>query len=128
MFNSEYCDVQYIVEDKVVLLTWKKFSSGENYRDPVKYSLEIFNSNEVSNYVVDARNGFEDEKADVNWVFSEFLPPMANTNCKKVIFIMEIVNNIEGEMDMWTKKFSEYFRVFRVTSYEEALEKLQCVL
>ena len=128
MFDSEFCNVQYNIEDKVVLLTWKKFSSGENYRKPVKYSLEIFNSNQVENYVVDARNGFEDEKADVYWVFSEFLPQMANTDCKKVIFIMEVVNNIEGEMDMWTKKFSEYFRVFRVTSYEEALEKLHCDL
>ena len=125
MFDSEYCNVQYIVKDGVVLLTWKKFSSGENYRNPVNYSLEIFNSNQVCNYVVDARNGFEDEKADVDWVCSEFLPKIANTACKTVVFIMEVVNDIEGEMDMWTKIFSEYFRVFRVTSYEEALEKLK---
>jgi len=125
MFDSEFCNVQYNIEDRVVLLTWKKFSSGQNYRDPVKYSLEIFKSNQVSNYVVDARNGFEDEKGDVDWVFTEFLPKMGNTACKKVVFIMEVVNNIQGEMDMWTKKFSEYFKVIKATTYEEALEKLQ---
>jgi len=128
MFDSEYCNVQYNMEDKVVLLTWKKFCSGQNYRNPVNYSLKLFNSKKVSIYVVDARNGFEDEKADVDWVCTEFLPKMANTYCKTVVFIMEAVNNIEGEMDMWTKKFLEYFRVLRVTSYEEALEQLQCDL
>ena len=128
MFDSEYCNVQYLIEDKVVLLTWKKFSSGENYRNPMNYSLEIFNSNQVSNFVVDARNGFEDEKADVDWAFTEFLPKMADTNCKKVVFIMEVVNDIQGEMDMWTKEFSRYFRVFRATSYKEALELLESEL
>ena len=95
MFNSEFCNVRYSIEDKVVLLTWKKFSSGENYRNPVNYSLELFKSNQVSNFVVDARNGFEDEKADVDWVFTEFSPKMADTNCKKVVFIMEVVNDIQ---------------------------------
>ena len=128
MFDSEYCNVKYMIEDKVVLLTWKKFSGGENYRNPVKYSLEIFDSNKLSDFVVDVRNGFEDEKTDVDWVITEFLPKMADTSCKKVVFIMEVVNDIEGEMDMWTKEFSRYFRVFRAMSYKEALELLKSEL
>ena len=50
------------------------------------------------------------------------LPLLAKTSCKSVVFIMEKVNEIEGEMDMWTKEFSKYFHVFRVESYEKALE------
>lgn len=36
--------------------------------------------------------------------------------------IMSEVNDIEGEMDMWTKEFSKYFKVVHTTSYEKAIE------
>lgn len=68
----------------------------------------------MSNFIVDARHGFEDDSADVEWGFSELLPNMAKTECKYVIFIMEKVPTIEEEMDMWTKEFSKYFTVMKV--------------
>jgi len=35
---------------------------------------------------------------------------------------MNEVNDIEDEMDMWTKEFSKYFTVKKVTCYEDAIE------
>ncbi|MDT3427763.1 hypothetical protein J2Z22_003339 [Paenibacillus forsythiae] len=35
---------------------------------------------------------------------------------------MNEVNEIEEEMDMWTKEFMKYFTVKRVKSYEDAVE------
>ena len=110
-FQSDYCHITYLTNDKVVLLTWKEFCSGEDYRKPVLYALELLKEYNGSNLVVDARNGFEDEKADVEWAFTEFIPEMAKTTCKTVTFIMNEVNEIEGEMDMWTREFSKYFTV-----------------
>jgi quinol monooxygenase YgiN len=75
--------------------------------------------------VVDARNGFEDVKEDVEWGFSEFLPRMSKTDCKYVVFIMNEVNEIEGEMDLWTKEFGKYFTVIRAVSYEAAIKKMK---
>ncbi|WP_290445871.1 hypothetical protein [Clostridium estertheticum] len=40
---------------------------------------------------------------------------MSNTDCKKAAFIMNEVNKIEEDMDMWTKKFMKYFTVKKVT-------------
>ena len=62
-----------------------------------------------SNFVVDARNGFEDEKGDIEWGFTVLLPAMSNTDCKKVVFIINEVNEIEEELDLWTKEFMKYF-------------------
>ena len=70
----------------------------------------------------DARNGFEDNKADVEWGFSFLLPEMAKTDCKYVVFIMNEVEEIEEEMDMWTKEFKKYFVVKKVENYSEAIE------
>lgn len=124
MYNTEFCMINYNEMDKVILLTWKKFCSGDDYRNPVKYALELLEKNENSNFIVDARNGFEDEKEDAQWAFSEFIPKMAKTNCKDIVFIMNEVNDIESEMDMWTKEFMKYFHVSRVSSYKEAIDLL----
>ena len=52
------------------------------------------------------------------------LPAISSTNCKIVIFIMNEVNEIEEEMDMWTKEFMKYFTVKKVTSYAEAVKQI----
>lgn len=119
-FDSDYCHITYLPDDKAVLHTWKRFCCGECYRTPVLFSLKLLQNYDGSNLVVDARNGFEDEKADVEWAFTEFIPAMAKTSCQTVTFIMNEVNDIEGEMDMWTREFSKYFKVRRVSSPEDA--------
>ena len=46
---------------------------------------------------------------------------MSNTDCKNVVFIMNKVNEIEEEMDMWTKEFRKYFTVKKVKCYENEI-------
>lgn len=120
-FDSEFSNVKYMAEDNLVLLTWKKFCCYDDYRKPATFALELLGKFAQSNLVVDARNGFEDEKADVEWGFSFLLPAMAKTDCENFIMIMNEVNEIETEMDMWTKEITKYFTVKRVKCYEEAV-------
>ncbi|MCD8121873.1 MAG: hypothetical protein LUE65_06465 [Clostridiales bacterium] len=121
IFDSEFCTVQYMETDHVVLLAWKKACSFNDYRSPSLFMLWLLEEHPGSTYVVDARNGFEDEKEDVDWAFAHLIPLMAATGCKTVVFIMNPRNDIEGEMDMWGNEFRKYFQVFRVTNYTEAL-------
>lgn len=123
-FDSEFSNVRYMPEDNIVFLTWKKFCCYDNYRNPTTFALELLRKYPNSNFVVDARNGFEDIKEDVEWGFSVLLPAMSKTDCKNVVFIMEEINEIEEEMDMWTKEFMKYFSVKKVKSYEEAVKSI----
>lgn len=122
-FDSEFSNVKYLEKDKVVLLTWKKFCCFDDYRKPTLFALELLKKYPGSDFVVDARNGFEDEKEDVEWGFSVLIPAMSETGCKNVVFIMNEVNEneLEIEMDLWTKEFMKYFAVKKVTSYNDAL-------
>lgn len=124
MFESDFCKVEYHKNERVIFLQWKQFCRGEDYRTPVRCVIEFARTNKGCNFIVDARNGFEDDPADVEWGFKEFLPQMSEIGCKQVVFIMNEVNDIEGEMDMWTKEFIKYFTVKRVTSYDEAITEL----
>ena len=128
IFNSEYCKVSYIEEYNIVFLVWKKFCCGENYRKPTLHALDLLKKFKDSNFVFDARNGFEDEKEDVEWGFNILLPSMSKTTCKNVVFIMNEVSNIEGEMNMWEKEFKKYFNIKRVLSFEEAVNYLDRIL
>lgn len=127
-FNSEFCSVKYIEDDNIVFLTWKKFCCLEDYRKPATFALELLRKFPNSNLVVDARNGFEDAKEDVEWGFSILLPEMAKTDCKYVVFIMSEVADIEEEMDMWTREFGKYFGVCRVNSFEDATKAVHTEL
>jgi hypothetical protein len=119
-FTSEFADVQYLKDKNKVLLTWKKEAKFENYRKPTTAALELLREHGCD-FVIDARNGFEDEKEDVQWGFSFLLPEMAKTGCKTVWFIMTQVNETEigEEMDMWTAEFLKYFAVKKVDSPEK---------
>ena len=121
--DTEFCNVKYMEKDNVVLLTWKEFACGDDYRIPTTFAWELLKKYKESKFVVDARNGFEDEKEDVKWGFSILLPGMAQTTCKIVCFIMNKVNEIEEEMDMWTKEFGKYFAVVKAINYDDAMEK-----
>ncbi len=124
-FDSEFCNVRYVEKDNVVFLTWKKFCRLDNYRTPTTFALDLLSRHPGSNFIVDARNGFEDDKEDVAWGFQTLLPLMSKTNCKYVIFIMNEVNEIEEEMDLWTKEFMKYFKTKKVKSYDGAIRAMK---
>lgn len=121
-FDSEFCNVKYVESDHIVLLTWKEFCRLDDYRTPTMFASDLLKQFPGSNIIVDARNGFEDEKEDVTWGFTVLLPAMAQSECKYIIFIMEKYNEIEEEMDMWTKEFSKYFTVKKAPNYQEAVK------
>lgn len=123
--NTEFCNVKFILNDNIVLLTWKKFCCFENYRIPTMFASDMLKKFKNSNLIIDARNGFEDDKADIDWGFSVLLPSMAKSNCKKCVFIMNEVSDIDGEIDLWTKEFMKYFVVGKVLTYADAVKFIQ---
>ena len=123
MFESEFAKTEYIKRDHVVFHVWKKEAHFDDYRDPVKASLELLRKHKGSLFIVDARNGFEDVKEDVEWGFTYFLPELKRTGCTIWGFILPEVSAIEGEIDLWTKEVEKNFRVIRATSYLEILKQ-----
>ena len=123
MYESEYCKLVPFEEDHVVYFKWYEYCAFEAYRMPLRRILEALEKTPNSNLVIDARCGFEDEKEDVEWVCKEFIPAMAKTGTKKVVFLTHEVNEIEGEIDMFTAEFMKYVKVEYATSLAEAFTK-----
>ena len=123
MFESEYAKCEYIEKDNVVFHVWKKEAHFDDYRDPVIASLEMLREHKDSIFIVDARNGFEDVKEDVEWGFNWFLPELKKTGCRIWGFILPVVSDIEGEIDLWTKEIEKNFHVIRAVSYEDIVSE-----
>jgi len=43
MFKSQFCEVSYLQNINAVLCNWKKSCSNDDYRNPLKYGLELIN-------------------------------------------------------------------------------------
>lgn len=126
-FDSAFCHVTYLSEDNVVFLTWKKFCRLQDYREPTMFAAQLLRKYVNSNFIIDARNGFEDDKEDVEWGFSYLLPEMAKSDCEICVFIVKKVSLIDEEIDLWTKEFLRYFIVKQVHSYEEAIKQVSLI-
>jgi hypothetical protein len=112
MYRSEFCDVDYNKEMNIVLVTWKKFCRQNDYRTPLLHALEIMTENDGCQYVADTRHGFENEKADTQWIFDVFLPQAAKTTCKAIFFIISKDNRLKEELEGQSTELGKLFNVY----------------
>ena len=112
MYRSEFCDVDYNKEMNIVLVTWKKFCHQDDYRNPLLHALEIMKENDGCQYVADTRCGFENEKADTQWLFDVFLSQAAKTSCKMIFFIISKDNKLKEELEGQSVELKKLFDVY----------------
>lgn len=98
MYQSEYCEVFYNAEYKVVFVKWKKFCCKEDYRKPLEYALEIIKEYKC-NYVADTRTGFENIPEDTKWVADYFMPKAVEYGCRCIHFIIDKNNSLKEELE-----------------------------
>ena len=127
MFESEYAKTDYIEKDNAVFHVWKKEAHFSDYRTPAIASLEMLRAHADSLFIVDARNGFQDTREDVEWGFQYFLPELKKTGCRIWGFVLPVVSEIEGEIDLWTAEIEKNFTVIRAESYDEIIRQAQAL-
>lgn len=125
MYRSDYCDVDYLEGTNVVHVKWKKFCSGNDYRAPLLHAVEIMKAHENCHYVADTRDGFENEEADTQWLFDEFIPLAAATGCKYIFFIIRPDNSLKEELEGQSVELNKYFKVVACFDLGEINEYLK---
>jgi len=119
MYKSEFCDVNYNEELNIVFVKWKKFCNQDNYRKPLMVALDIMKSHNNCHYVADTRDGFENENADTEWLFNEWLPKVSSTSCKKIFFIINKDNTLKEELDGQSVELKRLFDVIYCFGLDE---------
>ena len=111
MYSSKFCDVSYLGDMGAVLVTWKKFCRGWDYREPLMYAAGLMAGKPGCNFIADTRDGFEDDPDDLQWIFETFIPVIRRTDCKYVFFIIDRDNSLKNELDTQTGELKNYFDV-----------------
>jgi len=119
MYKSDFCDVDYNEELNIVFVKWKKFCNQDNYRKPLLVALDIMKNNNNCNYVADTIEGFENEKADTEWLFNEYLPKVKLTSCKKIFFIINKDNRLKEELEGQAVELKKLFDVIYCFGLDE---------
>ena len=119
MYLSEYSEVTYLEDLNVVLVKWKKFCCNDDYRKPLLYALDILINHNNCNYVVDTRDGFENEQADTQWLLNVFLPQTTKTTCKAIFFIIDEDNKLKEHLEEQSFELKKLFDVYYCFGLDE---------
>lgn len=119
MFETEFCKIEYLKDKNAVLCQWKKFCSGNDYRNPLKYGLELINKHKATTWITDTTDGFESTPEDNEWMAKEFSPQAIESTCKRVVFIIKDDSPLKKEIELHSQLLKQFFDVKLVESLEE---------
>ena len=122
MYDTEYCSVTYLEDLDAVLCRWKKFCRAEDYRAPLRHGLELLREHNVSTWITDTTDGFENEPEDTQWLLEIFLPEVVSGPCKNVTFIIDDASPLKEEIAQQAEALSHYFNVWQIDTLENAAE------
>lgn len=118
MYHTEFCKVTHLKEQNSVLCEWKQFCKGDDYRNPIRYGLELINEYNINTWITDTTNGFESKEADTKWLLEEFIPLMIGSSVKKIIFIIKNDSPLIDEIAGQVEPLNEFFEVNLVEKME----------
>ena len=111
MYNTKFCKITHLKEQNSILCEWKQFSKGDDYRNPLRYGLELINKHNITTWITDTTNGFESEEADTKWLLEEFVPSTIESFVEQIIFIMKEDSPLKNEIEGQVEALSEFFEV-----------------
>ncbi len=125
MYESEFCNVKYLEDMHAVLVTWKKFCSGDDYRKPLLFAIKTMTDHPGCSFIADTTDGFEDDPEDTQWLLDVFIPLARQTQCKRVFFIIDRDNSLKNELETQAGELKNYFEVEVCFDLEEVRESLK---
>jgi len=111
MLNTQYCQIQHLKEKNAILLEWKQFCQGEDYRKPFRYGLELIKKHNITTWITDTTNGFENEEADTVWLLQEIMPQFIESSLEKILFIIADDSPLMCEILGQKEALVEHFEV-----------------
>jgi len=111
MYNTPYYTLQHLKEKNAILLEWKQFCKGKDYQEPFRYGLELIKKHNITTWITDTTNGFENEEADTMWLLKEIMPKFIDSSLGKIVFVISDDSPLMGEILGQKEALEKYFEV-----------------
>ena len=95
-FDSDFASVEWNDDVKVAVLTWKKFASGENFRNPSQKALDLAISKKASKWYSNTLNAGVFSEEDRDWFNTKIVPTMLENGINRSALIVpkSVISNI----------------------------------
>jgi len=78
---------------------------------PFCYGLELIKKHNITTWITDTTNGFENEEADTVWLLQEILPQFIESSLEKIVFIIAEESPLMGEILGQKEALGAFFEV-----------------
>ena len=110
-YETNYCKIAYLQNKNTIFCQWKQFCKGDDYRDPFREALKLIHEYDLTTWITDTTNGFENEKADTIWLLEEFMPQLIKSSVKKIVFIIKEDSPLMAEIQGQVNSLGKFFEV-----------------
>ncbi len=115
--KTECYELKYLEEKKIILCKWLQKCSTEEYRNLLRYGLELLKIQNVDTWTMETINGFGIED-NGPWFTDEFISQAEESGCKRLVFIVDDNSSLKEEVNKQTKSLGEYFQVLQIRSLD----------
>lgn len=71
-----------------VVITWRGFNEGQEFRAPMERALEILRENKASRWLADLRDAKVNTEDDQQWLHSDLIPRAMHAGCRFTAFVV----------------------------------------
>ena len=122
-FETEFGLVDWNENERIAMISWKQFASGENLKQPIEKLLELMISQKLEGWVGDLRGVKPITPEDQDWYDKTWLPKAINSGIKRAAVILpESVISTMSSKRFLSKMEDKEFELSYFQSVEEAKE------
>jgi hypothetical protein len=87
-YDTEHCTVTYDAGKRTVILAWKKFAKGDDFKNALEAGLELVKKKGAKRWVGDCQNLGPIAPADQKWVNEDWFPRLLGTGMQRMAVII----------------------------------------
>jgi len=98
LFETNYCEINYLEDSKTLVQEWKKFCMPEEFRTAQNKTVELFKAHNCVNFISDTTNAGVLKKEETEWAAKTITPQLVESGMKEINFI--VPNNVFAQMTL----------------------------
>lgn len=120
-FETDFGLVEWEEKERIAMISWKKFASGNNLKEPIGKLLELMVSKKLDGWIGDLRGVKPITQEDQQWYEQTWLPKAVNEGARRAAVILpESVISTMSTKRFLNKMEDKEFELGYFQSIEEA--------
>jgi hypothetical protein len=90
LYDKEYLSIQYISEQKLIYLVWKRFATSAQFREGLNFALETVKENGIELWLANLKLMEVIAPADEEWASHTWFPLLGKSTIRKMAIVTSL--------------------------------------